>query len=180
MQDSDYTINYIIHPDGRIQNAKTKKLLKPHKMRSGYLQVTLYDSHGHNKKFLVHRLVAIEHIPNPDDKPQVNHKNLIKDDNRAENLEWMTSAENLQHARTNGKNIYTPERNAKISRAKKGVPRPPETIAKMRATKRRLGIGKGANNPMYGKHLTPEQIQKRTHSRFHKSKTDPKCPFCQT
>lgn len=179
MGDSDYTTNYIIHPDGRIQNARTKKFLKPCRMDSGYLQITLYDFKGHNKRFLVHRLVAISHVPNPNNKPQVNHKNMVRDDNRAENLEWVTCAENLRHARANGRKIYTPERNAKISRAKRGVPRPPEVIAKIKATKRRLGIGKGESNPMYGRHLTSEQIQKRTHSRYHKNKTDPKCPFCQ-
>lgn len=72
-------------------------ILKPWDDGKGYLKVQL-----HKKSFRVHRLVAQEFIPNPENKPQVNHKNGIKSDNRVENLEWVTNAENTQHAYDNG------------------------------------------------------------------------------
>lgn len=69
---------------------------------SGYRTVSIRFEDGSRKLLYVHRLVASAFIPNPENKPVVNHKNLCKHDNRVENLEWVTSFENNRHAIENG------------------------------------------------------------------------------
>ena len=63
----------------------------------GYLRVCLCVD-GISKRFLVHRLVAESFISNPKNKPQINHLNGIKYDNRVENLEWVDNSQNMLHA----------------------------------------------------------------------------------
>ena len=65
----------------------------------GYLRVNL-SKNKISKSYSVHRLVAIHFIPNPFNKPQVNHLNGIKNDNRIVNLKWATQSENMIHSYT--------------------------------------------------------------------------------
>lgn len=67
----------------------------------GYFIIGLRKN-GKQKMFKVHRLVAMAFIENPENKPQVNHKDTNKKNNHVDNLEWATSAENMQHAHDNG------------------------------------------------------------------------------
>ncbi len=86
---------------------KELKILKQYKNRYGYMYVCLYKN-GKPKKHTVHRLVAEAFIPNPDNKPEVNHKYGIKTDNRATELEWTTKSENIKHSyKTLNKKNYT-------------------------------------------------------------------------
>ena len=65
--------------------------------------ISILCKNGQSKTFQTHRLVALHFIPNPGNKPQVNHKNLNKHDNHVDNLEWMTQTENMKHAWANGR-----------------------------------------------------------------------------
>ena len=84
-----------------IKNNETKitkgKLLKFNEKKNGYLTVDLCIGNNH-KTMSIHRLVALTFIPNPENKPYVNHKNANKKDNRIDNLEWVTAIENSNYA----------------------------------------------------------------------------------
>lgn len=87
---------YMASEDGRIWSCRNEKYLKPVKTKAGYYRVSLSVC-GEYKKLSVHRLVALAFIPNPQNKPTVNHKNEIKTDNRVCNLEWATILEQNIH-----------------------------------------------------------------------------------
>lgn len=95
--------NYCVSNYGRVKSFKMgfPKILKPLISRRGYLTVDLFIS-GKIKRNLIHRLVANAFIPNPDDKPQVNHIDGHKFNNYVDNLEWSTNKENHLHAVQNG------------------------------------------------------------------------------
>ena len=69
-------------------------LKRQHLNEHGYLYVICG---GRKKKLRVHRIVAETFIPNPDNKPEVDHENRIRTDNRVKNLRWVTRLENLQN-----------------------------------------------------------------------------------
>lgn len=104
----DYETRYEISSLGRIKTIGSEKskrsalsktgslILSPSTSKKGYKRIGLVKD---NKRtyFSMHRLVATAFIPNPENKPCVNHINGIKNDNRIENLEWCTQSENVKH-----------------------------------------------------------------------------------
>jgi len=73
------------------------RLIKGWISSGGHIQVRCYVN-GKTSDLLVHRLVAIKYIPNPENKPHINHKDGVKTNNCVDNLEWCTASENLKHA----------------------------------------------------------------------------------
>jgi hypothetical protein len=97
---------YQITKDGRVWSDKTKIWISP-SLTNGYLQVSIRHNSKINKKVPIHRLVAKTFLPNPDNKPNVNHKDCNKENNKLENLEWCTQKENCAD---HGKDISHPRR----------------------------------------------------------------------
>ena len=104
-----YEGRYQVSSMGRVKSLERKdrlgrivkeRILKPGVVGSGYLMISLCTG-GKQKMFLVHRLVCEAFHENPDNKPQVNHINEDKADNRACNLEWCTCKQNLNHGSRN-------------------------------------------------------------------------------
>ena len=89
-----FTIDdYEITKDGEVINKHSGRYVKPQKNGKGYYRVSI----GGRLQF-VHRLVATKYIPNPNNLPQVNHKDGNKLNNCADNLEWVTNQQNRDHA----------------------------------------------------------------------------------
>jgi hypothetical protein len=113
--------NYIVYEDGRVWSKKRNKYQKTHKQNHGYKLIWI-----NNKLKSHHRLLAELFIPNPLNKPQVNHKNGIKDDNRLDNLEWVSASENIQHSFNNGlskPSVHSNDTKQKMSLSAKGKPK---------------------------------------------------------
>lgn len=100
----------------RFYKTKPPRILKQSISQNGYPNVNLCKDNSRQLQ-LVHRLVATAFIPNPDGKPQINHRDGDKRNNHAGNLEWCTAKENQQHSIKNGlRKIGSEHRDAKLSK----------------------------------------------------------------
>jgi hypothetical protein len=100
---------YYVSSHGRVKSFMffREKFLNGGIVGRGYRKVILVDKSNKRKQNYVHRLVALAFIPNPENKPSVNHKDGNKLNNNVDNLEWMTQKENVKHAWSNGLNEST-------------------------------------------------------------------------
>lgn len=92
-------VKYEVCNDGRIYSFHTHKILKPKVTKKGYLQVHVGGREGTYKQ--LHRIIAEVFIPNPNNLPQVNHKDDNKLNNSADNLEWCTNKYNANYGNRN-------------------------------------------------------------------------------
>ena len=93
-----YEGQYQVSDQGRVRSLKfgEERILKPVRMPNGYLKVNLCKN-GEKKTYRVHSLVAQTFIPNPDNLPQVNHKDEDKENNSVQNLEWCDQKYNINY-----------------------------------------------------------------------------------
>ncbi|TGE03337.1 HNH endonuclease [Hymenobacter fodinae] len=138
---------YAVSSLGRVKNETTGALRKLVNHRNGYLQIGIRSSN-----YLVHRLVALAHLPPVTGKDFVNHKDCDKHNNTLQNLEWVTKSENILHANQHG---LTPIGNARAKhpRAKlseEQVSEIRQLLAQKKLTQKEIGA-------MYS--VTPSTVQ---------------------
>lgn len=92
---------YQVSDTGLVKTTKTGRILRPAVDARGYERICLFKM-DRDRRYKVHRLVAMAFIPNPDSFPQVNHKDGNKRNNHVSNLEWITNEENMHHAKEHG------------------------------------------------------------------------------
>jgi len=91
---------YLVSSHGRVKSMAVSvgRVMEPYLNKKGYECIALAGLNGKKIRKPIHRLVAQAFIPNPEGKPQVNHKDGVKRNNRSSNLEWVTNQENRDHA----------------------------------------------------------------------------------
>ena len=93
---------YAVTSCGKVYSYRNKRFLTPWVNSKGYLMVNLCKD-GKVKKYLIHRLVAEAYLPNPENLPQINHKDENKTNNCLQNLEWCDAKYNTNYGTRNEK-----------------------------------------------------------------------------
>ena len=99
----NYGGRYQVSNYGRVWSVIKSQFIKQHINNDGYCQVRLYFGDGRKKQEMVHRLVALTFIENPNNLPQVNHKDENKQNCNVDNLEWCDAKYNLNYGTHNSR-----------------------------------------------------------------------------
>jgi len=99
---------YVIYENGDVINIESGILIKPWKDKQGYKIIDLVNDNGERKHMRHHRLLGLTFIPNPENKPCIDHIDENKSNNHLSNLRWATDSENKQ-------NIKKPQKNNKLN-----------------------------------------------------------------
>ena len=111
---------YMVSDNGQVYSLVSRKMLRSFASKGGYLQYALYK--GKKRKIvLAHRLVAIAFIENPGNKPEVDHINTNRTDNRAANLRWVTKKENQNNPLSLKKHLGNKYAKKRVAVYKDGV-----------------------------------------------------------
>lgn len=153
---------YFITEDGKVFNVQTKRYLKEQKNKKGYSVVRVTVNRV-KKTIRIHREVAKAFIPNPENKPQVNHIDGNKDNNNVKNLEWCTNQENADHAIKNGlwENVFKASQRTNEKRKKKVLARNIETGEEI------VFESVAAAERRFGRHVSNVLKKKRGQSKGH-------------
>jgi len=98
----DFEGLYQINPQGEIWSCHYKFIMKTMTNEDGYLKINLTNHNKKNNKRFIHRLIAIQYIPNPDNLPEVDHIDRNKLNNSIDNLRWVSREDNRANRPTNG------------------------------------------------------------------------------
>lgn len=101
----NYYGHYMISDTGKIKSFNNNKILKTRKNNKGYERINLCKNNK-QKTFLIHRLVAYMFIPNPQNKPYIDHIDTNPLNNHVSNLRWCTQKENMNNIKTKTENYH--------------------------------------------------------------------------
>jgi hypothetical protein len=137
--------DYLVSSLGKVMSNKGGKsiVLSKRYHNKGYIQYIIRNENG-GRSFKAHRMVAEAFIPNAENKPQINHINGIKDDNRVENLEWCTNLENARHSWTNGRKAISGQEHHKTKLSEPDIIFIRNSDLPSRALGRMFGVNKSS------------------------------------
>ena len=93
---------YILFHTGKVYSLYSKRFMKDFELNKSKYRCITFNINGKKKKFLIHRLIGLNFIPNPKNKRFIDHINRKRDDNRINNLKWATRSENNNNTKSKG------------------------------------------------------------------------------